>query len=241
MDTIKIPNKGNCKIVAHRGVSGIERENTCAAFVAAGNRSYFGVETDLYRTKDGKFVICHDGNLNRVGGVDIACEAATLAELRAVTLFDIDGVTRRADLVVPELWEYISICKKYEKYPVLELKSTFTDEESAAIVEIIRSFDYLDKVIFISFKPDNLLSIRRVCPEAVCQFLPSKNEPEAILAFCLENRIDLDVYHSALTREMVDIAHKNGLLVNCWTVDTVEAAERVLAMGVDFITSNILE
>ena len=40
---------------------------------------------------------------------------------------------------------------------------------------------------------------------------------------------------------MVDIAHRHGLLVNCWTVDTVEAAERVIAMGVDFITSNILE
>ena len=33
-------------MIAHRGVSGLELENTCAAFVAAGNRSYFGIETD---------------------------------------------------------------------------------------------------------------------------------------------------------------------------------------------------
>ena len=29
------------RMIAHRGLSGIERENTCAAFVAAGNRSYY--------------------------------------------------------------------------------------------------------------------------------------------------------------------------------------------------------
>ena len=38
MDTVKIDAKST-KMIAHRGVSGIERENTAAAFVAAGNRS----------------------------------------------------------------------------------------------------------------------------------------------------------------------------------------------------------
>ena len=49
MNTIKVDRK-NTLMVAHRGVSGIEKENTCAAFVAAGNRSYYGVETDVHRT-----------------------------------------------------------------------------------------------------------------------------------------------------------------------------------------------
>lgn len=49
-NTIKIANKGNAKFVAHRGVSGLECENTAAAFIAAGNRTYYGTETDIYRT-----------------------------------------------------------------------------------------------------------------------------------------------------------------------------------------------
>ena len=53
-------------MVAHRGLSGIERENTCAAFVAAGNRSYFGIECDIHRTVDGGYVIIHDHNTERV-------------------------------------------------------------------------------------------------------------------------------------------------------------------------------
>ena len=43
MDTIKF-NKANVKVVAHRGLSGLEPENTVAAFVAAGNRSYYGAD-----------------------------------------------------------------------------------------------------------------------------------------------------------------------------------------------------
>ena len=57
MDTIKI-NKGSALIVAHRGLSGLERENTASAFVAAGNRSYYGIETDIWRTSDGHFLCC---------------------------------------------------------------------------------------------------------------------------------------------------------------------------------------
>lgn len=54
-------------MIAHRGVSGIECENTAAAFVTAGNRSYFGIETDVHRTADGQYIIIHDDDTKRVG------------------------------------------------------------------------------------------------------------------------------------------------------------------------------
>lgn len=54
MDTIRFQHT-RAQVVAHRGLSGLETENTCAAFVAAGNRSYFGIETDVHRTADGCF------------------------------------------------------------------------------------------------------------------------------------------------------------------------------------------
>ena len=241
MDTVKITNKNGVKIVAHRGASALERENTCASFLAAGNRTYYGIETDLYRTRDGKFAICHDPSLLRCSGHDLVIENSTLSELRAVTLFDIDGKSRRSDLIVPELWEYISICKKYEKVAVLELKSAFTDAEIEKILSIIKSYDYLSRVTFISFIPENLLKVRAAAPEATCQLLPPKNDPEWILAFCLTNRMDLDAPHTALTKEIVDTVHKAGLKVNCWTVDDPAAAERMIEIGVDYITSNRLE
>ena len=78
MDTIKIENKA-VKMVAHRGLSGIEKENTCSAFVAACNRAtYFAVETDVHRTVDGQFVIFHDDNTARVGLDHLVIEESTL-------------------------------------------------------------------------------------------------------------------------------------------------------------------
>jgi len=44
-----------------------------------------------------------------------------------------------------------------------------------------------------------------------------------------------------LTEELIEKAHKAGLKVNCWTVNTQEDGERLAAWGVDFITTNILE
>ena len=239
MDTIKY-NKNATKTVAHRGLSGIETENTNAAFVAAGNRSYYGIETDIHRTADGRFVVCHDDDLKRVAGEDIAVETSTLADLQRVVLFDKDGTKGRADLRVSVLENYIGICKKYGKHCVLELKSDFTEEEIAKIIDIIKGFDYLENVTFISFGYGNLVKIRKILPAQSVQFLFSRFTDE-IIERVIAARIDVDVYYKVLTKELIDLLHANGRVVNCWTVDDAEAAERLSAWGVDYITSNILE
>ena len=239
MNTIKF-NKNSTKVVAHRGLSGIETENTNAAFVAAGNRSYYGIETDIHRTADGRFVVCHDDDLKRVAGEDVPVETTTLAELQNIILFDKDGTKNRADLRVSVLENYIGICKKYEKHCVLELKSDFTDEEIAQIVEIVDGFGYLENVTFISFVYSNVVKIRKIRPTQSVQFLFSRFTDE-IIDRLIAARIDIDVYYKVLTKELVDLLHENGLKVNCWTVDDKEKAEELCEWGVDYITSNILE
>ena len=239
MDTVKI-NRQNVKIVAHRGLSGIETENTASAFVAAGNRSYYGIETDIHRTSDGKFICIHDGNLLRVAGRDMTVEDKTLAEVQSITLLDKDGTKGRADLIAPALENYISICKKYGKHAVLELKSRFTDEETASIVSVIDGYGYLPSTTFISFVYENLLKIKKLIPNQSVQFLFSTFTNE-IVENVLRDRMDIDVKHSELTKEIIDKMHEKGIKVNCWTVDSKERAEQLVEWGVDYITSNILE
>ena len=239
MNTIKI-NKKTTQMVAHRGVSGIETENTNAAFVAAGNRSYYGVETDIHRTADGRFVVCHDNDLKRVAGVNIPVETTSLAELQSIVLFDKDGTKNREDLRVSVLENYLSICKKYGKHCVLELKSDFTDEEIAKIVDIAKGLEYLENVTFISFIYSNMTKIRKLCPSQSVQFLFDKFNEELIQRL-IADRIDVDVHYKALTRETIALLHENGLKVNCWTVDDPKYAEALVEWGVDYITSNILE
>ena len=114
--TVKINSK-NTKTVAHRGVSGLERENTNQAFIAAGNREkYYGIETDVHRTADGKYVCIHDSNTARVSGVDMNVEQSTLDRLQSVLLYDTDG-TPRNDLRIPTLQDYINIMESKHLSP----------------------------------------------------------------------------------------------------------------------------
>ena len=239
MDTIKFQSK-DTRVVAHRGLSGIETENTNAAFVAAGNRSYYGVETDIHRTADGRFVVIHDDDLLRVAGEQIEVETSNLATLLDVVLFDKDGSKNRADLRLSTLENYICICKKYDKHCVLELKSYFNDAEIAAIIDVIRGYEYLENTTFISFHYDNLLRIRRVLPQQSVQFLFCEFTDE-LMDKLITDRIDVDVFYPALSKERVDALHNAGLQVNCWTVDDKEVAEQLAEWGVDYITTNILE
>ena len=238
-DTVKI-EEGGALMVAHRGVSGIECENTNAAFVAAGNRSYYGIETDIRRTSDGHFVVNHDGNLKRIGGEEITVEDSSLEKLQSIVLFDKDGSKTRADLRPCTLENYISICKKYDKQCILELKSDFTDEETEKYIEIIRSLDYLHRVTFISFNYGVLLKIRKILPDCDAQYLSSTLDDDYIQKIT-DGGFDVDIKHKCLTKELVKRFHKMGKKVNCWTVDSKEDAEKYAKWGVDFITTNILE
>ena len=239
-NTIKLENKGNTKMVAHRGVSGLERENTCAAFVAAGNRSYFGVECDIYRTIDGKFVVFHDSKTTRIGIDTLEIKESTYETLRSLKLTDLNGERCRNDLRIADLDEYIGICKHYEKKAVLELKSGFCQDSINDVIDVIEKYDFLDNTIFISFYFEQLEMIRNARPNTTVQFLINEFGDDLVDKL-VESKMDLDIYHKSLTEEKIKLCHDNGIKVNCWTVDDPERAAELISWGVDFITSNILE
>lgn len=256
MDTIKF-NKGNVAVVAHRGLSGLEPENSISAFVAAGNRSYFGIECDVHVTKDGKFVVIHDETTGRVAEKNINVEKSSFKKVRKIALDNICGLERkelgadvhyndRADLVIPTMSEYIKTCKKYGKKCVLEVKNRMNTKDIERMIEEIKSLDYLDEVIFISFNFENMVDLRKLLPNQKLQFLVGKTAMEklgedGIIELLNEHSLDLDIHYSLLNKEFVDRIHTNGHIVNCWTCDNKEDAEQLVALGVDQITTNILE
>lgn len=227
-------------MVAHRGVSGLELENTCAAFVAAGNRSYIGVETDVHVTADGKFIIIHDDNTGRVATESMVVEQTDYETLRALQLKQQDGMLR-TDLRLPSLEEYLSICKHYDKVCVLELKNPMEEEAVKGIVEVCKAVYSLDKMVFISFAFQNMLYIRKFAPEAEAQYLLAEEITQAHIDTVAEHKLDLDVHYLAMSEDLMNRLHERGIKVNCWTVDDPEIAERLVSWGIDYITSNILE
>lgn len=226
-------------MIAHRGVSGLELENTIAAFVAAGQRSYYGIETDVHVTSDGKFIVVHDDDLKRIAGLDIVVEDTTFEKLRKVRLNDHDG-RLRGDLCLPSLEEYILLCKKYEKQAILELKNPMPKEKLWELTENIKELGWYEHTTFISFAGENLEAIREKFADADVQYLTSICTEEEI-SYMIKNRFDADLCGYCITVEKVEKLHAAGLVVNVWTLDTLEHAELAKEMKVDMITSNILE
>jgi glycerophosphoryl diester phosphodiesterase len=241
MNTIKIDNKKDVLMIAHRGMSGLEQENTNAAFIAAGNRTYYGIETDVHRTADGKFVLMHDANTKRTTGDDIEIGRATFETLRNMRVLDKCGKRSRTDLRIPTVDEYINICKHYEKTAVLELKDDFSTEEIDSICQIIEENEYMEHTVFISFKFNNLVLVKERMPEQSVQFLVWEKIDDELIEKLVEYHMDLDAKYDLYTEENIQKCHEKGIRVNAWTVDELEDAKRLIEWGIDYITSNILE
>ena len=237
MDTIKI-NKKNVLMIAHRGVSGLETENTKEAFIIAGNKSYYGIETDVHVTLDGKFLICHDDNILRVTGKDLIIEQTNYDDIIKNKIYKFK--TDINQLEFPNLTDYINICKKYNKEAILEIKNEVKEEDALRILEEIKSIGWLEHTTIISFCMINLLNIRKYYKDIKLQFLTGEFNDD-LLKTLVNNTISLDYYFGNLTKEIIDKMHDNNLVVNCWTVDKEIDADNLIDMGVDMITSNILE
>jgi glycerophosphoryl diester phosphodiesterase len=110
------------------------------------------------------------------------------------------------------------------------------------IVKVIEGMDYLENTIFISFALQNLVALREAYPQVKIQYLVEKIEDlPALLEILNKYHFDLDAKHTCIKEEMVPVLHENGIKINVWTVNTVERAERLQQIGVDFITTNIVE
>lgn len=239
MGTIKIENI-NTLMIAHRGLSGLERENTIAAFIAAGNKSYYGTECDIHLTKDDFFVISHDATTTRVSPFNKVIKESTYQELLEISLYEVRSQITKPYLKIPTLKEYIEVSKKYNKQCIIEIKPELDEKHIIKLLDEIESYEYLDNVIFISFIYNNLVIIRNFNKEIRLQYLVGSFSNE-IIQMCQKINIDIDINYNSLTKEIVDEFHNHGIKINVWTVDDPILGNKLISWGVDFITTNILE
>ena len=58
--------------------------------------------------------------------------------------------------------------------------------------------------------------------------------------FAFYNNISLDLHYSLVTQEIINLAHQNNVLVNCWSVNDEGLAQKFAKMGIDMITTDDL-
>lgn len=240
--TIKIKKtneqKNKTKMIAHRGLSGLERENSLRAFTAACNHNYYGSECDIHYTKDKVLVICHDDHTGRVSNDDMVIPESTFEELQKVRLYEFGEEVNSRDLYLPTFIEYLKIHKRYNKKCIVEIKCEITIDDAKEILEIIKP--YYNLVTFISFNLNNLLLIRSLDEKIPIQYLRSAYSDD-LIAICKENKFGIDILYKELTKERIETFKANEIIVNAWTVNDKDVAKELVKWGIDFITTNILE
>lgn len=239
METLKI-DCNQTKMIAHRGLSGLERENTAASFIGAGNKSYYGIECDIHKTKDGKYVVIHDDDTLRVSGIKKIIKESTLSELKDIMLYDVESKTPKDYLRIPTLEEYLEICNKYEKIAVIEFKNEFSEDEIHEVIDIVNTKHYLNYSCFISFHLNTLLTLRHVSSYVNIQYLTSKFDDE-VFEVIKHNHFDLNIHHQAVSQEIVNKLHLHNIKINVWTVNNPIIALMLISWGVDYITTDLLE
>ena len=235
------------RFFAHRGAQVLAPENSLPALKKVNNHS--GFEIDIHQTSDGRWVVMHDGNIDRMTSKKGAISSYTFNQLRKIPISKGSSAGRytASELVIPSLEEALTIAKDKRLTPVIEIKKDSTDNYTSAsydsLVAIIKKFNVEKEMIFISFDYNSLVQIKKRLPLVEVSYLTSDFTQDLIdkaVALGVNSGIDANYTVSGFNARNVQLAHDAGLKVGAWTTQDDSQRNKLLGMGVDFITTNSL-
>lgn len=236
------------KGVAHRGFSSQAPENSRVAFAMAAEGDFYGIECDIWRTRDGQYVVSHDNQMERMYGQPWKITEKTYEEIRKYPMIRGSQAVKHPPQHMVLFTGYLSILAREETtHSVIELKMDYTAAQLREIVDLVKKYGLYDRTVFISLHPQVLVRLKEelhILPEhlqyvygatAATKRLPVSMELEDWLG---QYGFGLDARFTLITRGTVLRLHEKGLKVNVWTVNRPEDYEKMLSFGVDYITSN---
>ena len=225
-------------ITAHRGVTMYAPENTLPAYEKSVEFGYYTAECDIRLTKDGVWVLHHNGDLVMFGE-EGTIEDHTYAELCAMTYKR--GVNCDAEgLKICTLDEYLDVFVGTETRPQIEIKTETYDTLSTVVDAVVKK-GMAKQSIVISFDLKQLEIIHSLNPEIELWSLIGKITPENIAeAKAIGDNVWLSPHYDVNDDESITLALRENIGVSFWTVDTVEDAKRLYDLGVRYIETDIL-
>ncbi|MDQ2787183.1 MAG: glycerophosphodiester phosphodiesterase [Chloroflexota bacterium] len=211
---------------AHRGAPMVAPGNSRRAIVAATNLGVDMVEVDIHRTADGCLMLWHDDALT-INGARIPLATATMTALQAVDIGQGEHIISLAD--------GLDTVRGHAAL-LIDLKADGLAEQ---IVETVRACGEQPVMVCGRFW-ESLREITRRAPEIGTSLTLDHTWQRQYGDDAIE-RIDTDavtVDWRILDPAFVARCHTRGLAVLAWTVDDLSLMRRLLATGVDGLTSN---
>lgn len=230
------------RVFSHRGGRMEYDENTLPAFQASYDAGYRGFETDIRMTEDGALVIMHDSSLERISNGKGTVENRTEKELRALKTKGGNNI-----LFLDELLDFLK--DKPGLYVEFEMKtnpiSLYPEERLA---------EYCDKLyaqvmnkkpsdalyVFTSSDYRALRYLQAHHPDADLLLITSKPCNAETIALCKTVGIRrLGATMNGTSRESVQKAHEEGLIVSLWPGQSVADFMLGAYLGCDYMCTDI--
>ena len=232
-------------IVAHRGASRDAPENTIPAFQLAWEQGADAIEGDFHLSKDGEIVCFHDADTKRVAGTQLVVRQSTLAELKQLDVGATHGVAFNGTRI-PTIAEVFATIPQGKKI-FIEVKCG-AEIIPTLLNEIDQSGLTQEQIVVISFNKQVIQQLKIKAPQYKASWLCSFNKQETgeitpALATVLKTlkQIQADGLSSnaAVPASVIEAVSQQGYEWHVWTINDLNTARRMQALGVLSITTDV--
>ena len=215
-------------VIAHRGASKAEQENTLAAFRRAGEMGADAVELDVRRSRDGVLVIHHDPHVPSADG------ARSICELRAAELPAHVPTLAAALDACAGMWVNVEI-KNDPAEPGFAADDDIADETIAHL--LARGID--ERWLISCFRIETVDRCHALAPQIRTAWLTGRVRADTPALLVERGHVAVHPWVAQLDRAAVEACHGAGLEVNTWTCDDPARMAELLEWGVDGICTNV--
>ena len=228
------------KICAHRGASGYAPENTLEAFQLALDQGADAVELDVHLTRDGELLVAHDETIDRVSD---GSGLIFLQSLAAIKKFKFNKAHPEYENArAPTLKEVYELLQPSGMIINVELKTNINPypgiEEKC--LELAAKMGIEDKIVYSSFNHLSMQKIKELKEDSYCGIL---FDCVLIRPWRYAKDYGMDAIHPPYQHilfipEYCAKAHKAGIQVNTWTINSEREMKRVVEAGADMLITN---
>jgi glycerophosphoryl diester phosphodiesterase len=250
-DGVSIPPvelQHSCLVVAHRGASQTEPENTLIAFDAALRAGADAVELDVRLTADGIPVVLHDPDVSATTDGTGLVHTLTLAEVKRL---DASG-GRGPRQEVPTLPEALEVAGRHPGAAVdLEIKNlpgepAFDSAKEAILLSCLDALSasgFSGEILISSFNWLTLERSKELAPDLATGFLTiGLIDARAALVYAVQHGHDFVLPQTpavlAAGEAFVQEAHGEGIRVGTWVADDEVLLATLFGWELDAVASN---